>query len=106
MSKNIIELTSKNFNSFIKEGLVVVDFWAEWCGPCKIMEPVYEEVAKELKGEVKFGKVNVDKNTELAQNFFIMSIPTVIFFKKGKHADRVIGVMSREELIKKIGEVK
>ena len=106
MTKEITNLKSKNFSEFVKKGTAVVDFWAVWCGPCKIMEPIFDEVAEELKGKVKFGKVNVDENSEIAQKFEVMSIPTLIIFKEGKQIDRVIGVIEKEDLIDKIKSVK
>lgn len=99
-------LTSGNFDKFIKDDTVVVDFWAEWCGPCKMMDPIFEETAKELKGRAKFGKVNVDDETDLAQRFNVMSIPTLLFFRDGGQADRTIGLISKDGLIKKIKEIK
>ncbi|MEK6855398.1 MAG: thioredoxin [Nanoarchaeota archaeon] len=104
MATNTTDLDSKTFNKFIKEGDCVVDFWAEWCGPCKIMGPIFEEGAKEFKGKVRFGKVDVDKNNELAQRFGVMSIPTTIFFKKGEQIDRFSGAVSKSALIKMIKE--
>ena len=102
MDRNISELNASNFNDFIKEGTVAIDFWADWCGPCKIIGPTFEEVAGEFKGKAKFGKVNVDKNYELAQRFHIMSIPTMLFFKNGRQTNRAVGVIPKEELIAKI----
>ncbi len=101
MEKNITDLGEKSFDKFVKEGRAVVDFWAEWCGPCKMMSPIFEDVASELKGKVKFGKVDVEKNQDLAQRFQVMSIPTLIFFDKGKQITRSTGVLSKAELIKK-----
>lgn len=102
MSKNITELDKKSFDSFVKQGMVVVDFWAPWCGPCKIMGPVLDKTADELKDKAKFGKVNVDDNVELAQRFNIMSIPTLMFFRDGKQVDRAVGVVSKDSIEKKI----
>ena len=82
MSEHTIELTDENFDSKIKEGNWVVDFWASWCGPCRMMEPHFEEAAKEMKGKVNFGKVNVEEAQDLASRFMVMSIPTIIYFKK------------------------
>ena len=102
MTKNITNLNSENFDKFVKDGAVAVDFWAEWCGPCKIMGPIFEEAAGEIKDKAKFGKVNVDENSDLAQRFQVMSIPTLIFFRDGKQVDRVAGVIEKEEIAKKI----
>ncbi len=106
MSKNITELDSKNFDNFIKDGKAVIDFWAQWCAPCRIMAPIFEKVAENLKGKVKFGKVDVDKNMSLAQRFQVMSIPTTIFFKNKEQVDRAVGTIPKEELIKRIKEIK
>ena len=77
-----------------------------WCGPCKILSPTVEEVAHEFKDRAKFAKVNVDENLELAQRFGVMSIPTLIFFRDGKQVDATVGVISKEELVKKIKDIK
>ena len=106
MAKGVTELDKKTFDKFIKEDKVVVDFWASWCGPCKILSPIVEEVASEMKDKAKFAKVNVDDNLELAQKFQVMSIPTLIFFRDGKQADRTVGVISKEEIEKKIKNIK
>lgn len=86
------------------KGLVVVDLWANWCGPCKMMGPVIEELAKHYEGKVKIGKLDVDANGNTASKFGIASIPTTIFFKDGKEVDRMIGFQSKESLEKKIKE--
>ena len=97
------ELNSKNVDEFVSSGKVIVDFWAEWCGPCKVLGPNFKAASEELK-EVKFGSVDVDKNSELTQKFGVMSIPTIIFFKDGKDIDRVSGALEKEEIIKKAEE--
>ncbi len=85
---------------------VMVDFYAEWCGPCKMMAPVVEELGKKYEGKVKIAKVNVDENMDTAQNYGIMSIPTFVFFKGGKEAgERVTGAMAKETLAKKLDEL-
>lgn len=86
-----------NFDEFIKDGVVVVDFWAAWCGPCRMLAPVFDEVAAKLT-TVKFGKVNVDEAPELAKAYKIMSIPNVCIFKNGELVDRVIGLCDEDEL--------
>lgn len=78
---------------------VVIDFWATWCGPCKMLGPTIEELADELEGKVVVGKVDVDENRDLAGEFGVMSIPTVIFFKDGKEITRLVGVQSKEKLL-------
>lgn len=98
---HIKELSSDNFDDFIAKGNAVVDFWAEWCSPCRVMEPHLEKAAQEEKN-VKFGKVNVDDEPELAQRFQIMSIPTTIFFKNKEQVDRTVGALSKEMIISRI----
>ncbi len=99
MSKNIVELNEKNFDSSIKKGSWIVDFWAEWCGPCKIMAPYLEEASKELNGKVKFGKINVEENNDIVQKFEIRSIPTLLSFKKGEVVNSSIGTIDKEAII-------
>lgn len=93
---NIPEV-AQNFDEFVKDGVAVVDFWASWCGPCRMLAPILDEVAEKLS-EVKFGKVNVDNAPELAKQYKIMSIPNVCIFKNGELVDRVIGLCDEEEL--------
>lgn len=78
----------------------VLDFWAEWCGPCKFMEPLIEELEKELAGKVKFEKINVDENQELASSRQVMSIPTYIIEKNGQEVERIIGATQKENFLK------
>ena len=104
MGKNITDLDSKSLDKFIGKDSVVLDFWAPWCGPCKVLEPVVDSVAKEFDGTVKFGKVNIDKNQDLAQRFQVMSIPTMIFLKDGEQVERFSGAMSEDDLKKKVDD--
>lgn len=104
MSGNIIEFNEKSFDSATMKGNWVVDFWAPWCGPCKIMAPYFEASAKEFKGKVNFGKVNVDDEYELAQKFSIMSIPTILFIKDGEVIHSQVGAINKEQIIKLIDE--
>ena len=90
-------LTKENFNETIAEGVTLVDFWAEWCGPCRMMGPIIEELAEKLDGQYRICKVNVDNENELAARYGVMSIPTVILFKDGKELDKRIGVHPIEE---------
>jgi thioredoxin 1 len=106
MTVGIKDLSNESFNSFVKEGVAVVDFWAEWCGPCKMIAPIFKEAAEELGENAKFGKVDVDKNQELAQKFGVMSIPTILIFKNGEPVDRGVGVVEKEDLVKRIEGVK
>ena len=82
---------------------VVVDFWASWCGPCRMLAPVIEGLAKDLEGKAKVGKVNVDEENQLAAKYDIMSIPTVLAFKDGKVAASSVGVKSKEQLLSDLG---
>jgi len=92
-----VELTDAEFEGFINRyPLVVVDFWAEWCAPCRFMAPVLKELASELAGKVVFGKVNVDYNPETAARFGVMSIPTFIVFKNGAPVDAIVGAMPKQ----------
>lgn len=99
MAEKIIELTSKNFDELTSKGNWVIDFWAEWCGPCKMMEPEFEKVAQETQNKIKFGKINVDEEGELAQKFDVMSIPSMILFKNGKEIDRTVGALQKDAIL-------
>ena len=101
MADEVKVLDAGNFDSFIGKGNVVIDFWAGWCGPCKILSPVVEEVASEVKG-VKFGKVDIEKEGELAQRFQVMSIPTLIYYKDGEQVNRTTGALGKDELEKEL----
>lgn len=94
-----VELTEENFNGFVRDHpFVAVDCYADWCGPCKIMDPIVKELAGELKGKVVFGKLNVDEARGKAMEYGIMSIPTMLIFKDGKLVNKLIGAMRREKL--------
>ncbi len=94
----IPELTNGEFDKFIKDGVVLVDFFAEWCMPCVMMAPVLEDLCDELKGKIKIGKVNIEDNSELASKFNVSSIPNFVLFKDGKIVEQIIGSMTQEEL--------
>lgn len=98
-----LTLTSDNFDQIVLQSQkpVIVDFWASWCGPCKVMGPVVEELAGEME-LVVFGKVNVDENAELAQRYNILSIPTFIIFKSGQVAEQFAGTLSKAQLQERV----
>lgn len=93
-------LTDATFEGEIASGSVIVDFWAPWCGPCRMVGPVIDEIAQEHADKVTVGKVNVDENPSIAQKFGIMSIPTIILFKDGEPAKKVIGARSKADFLK------
>jgi len=92
------DLTNDNFDSTVGNGITLVDFWAEWCGPCKMMTPVIDELATEFGDKVTVGKIDVDAQQELAMKFQVSSIPTLIVFKDGEIAERFVGVTSKSDL--------
>ena len=95
--------TNTNFEQLItSDKLVVVDFWATWCGPCRMLSPILDEVAEEMADKIEVVKVNVDDADEIAARFRIMSIPTLLFFKDGKVVDKTVGAMPKPTLIEKI----
>lgn len=98
------EINAKEFEKEVLENKepVVADFWAEWCGPCRMLGPVFEKVSHEYKDKVKFVKINVDESNDLAQKYDVMSIPCVIFFKDGKEVDRFVGAVGEQTVKTKI----
>ena len=101
-----LHFTDANFKKEVLESDLptLVDFWASWCGPCKMIAPHIDELAKEYAGKMKFGKVDVDANSKVATNYGIMSIPTIIFFKNGKVLNQIVGAVSKLDLKRKIEE--
>jgi thioredoxin 1 len=104
MAENLVTLTEANFKDEVENSQVpvLVDFWAEWCGPCRMLTPILDELAKEKAGAVKIGKVNVDENPNLSAQFQVRSIPMLAFFKGGKQVDTVVGVQSKDALSKRL----
>lgn len=102
-----VEFTDKNFNDEVlkSDKPVLVDFWAAWCGPCQMMGPIVEDVAKEIGDAAKVGKLNVDENPEIAQKFGVMSIPTLIFFHNGNVVKQLVGVQAKETLLEELKNV-
>lgn len=103
-SEHVLTLNESNFQSEISGSSVpvLVDFWAEWCGPCRMLGPILDQLADEKAGAVKVGKVNVDENPELAAQFSVRSIPMMVFIKDGEVKDTVVGVQSKDALIKRL----
>jgi len=99
-SANITTLTQANFSTEVLQSTspVLVDFWAEWCGPCKALGPILDELAEEYNGKVRIGKVNIDEDQELAAQYRISSIPTLLLFKQGQVAEQLVGLRSKKDL--------
>jgi len=94
-----VHLNYPNFDKVVGNAMVLVDFWAEWCGPCKAQDPVLEEVAAEMDGKVLIGKVNVDDNRTLANKYGIMNIPTMILFRNGVKLHHFVGLQSKDRIV-------
>ncbi len=107
MSDNVIEITDANFEEEVVNSdiPVLVDFWAEWCGPCRMLTPTIEELAQEYQGKVKFGKLNTDNSRDTAVKFGISAIPTIILFKNGQMAKKTVGLASKRDLQAAIDEL-
>ena len=98
-----VKLSDANFEEIVKKhDLVIVDFWAPWCGPCLVVSPIIEELAKEYAGKVVFGKLNVDENPKTTSKFGVFSIPTIVFLRKGEEIDRIIGAVPKDYIKAKI----
>jgi thioredoxin 1 len=105
MATNISELTDSTFDEEVKgsDVPVLVDFWAEWCGPCKMVAPVLEEIAGENAGKIRIAKLNIDENLDTARRFDVMSIPTMILFKDGDAQLRIVGAKGKGQLLQELG---
>lgn len=98
---SVLTITSKNFEQEVSKSEipVLLDFWASWCGPCKMLSPIVDEVAEEVNGKVKVGKINVDEEQELARAFNIMTIPTLVVINNGKLVNQSVGVISKQQIL-------
>jgi len=103
---NVLTITSENYTQEVEQSdkIVLIDFWASWCGPCKMMSPIIDNVAKQLDGQVKVGKINVDAETELAVKYNIVSIPTLVIIKDGEVVKTFVGVQSKDTIIEALNE--
>ena len=101
---NLLELNDSNFNEEVvnSEDVVLVDFWAEWCGPCKMIAPIVEKISNDYSGKLKVGKLDVDSNPNISSTFGIRSIPTLLIFKSGKPVDQIVGAVSESAIVAKL----
>ena len=99
-------INSEEFNNLVEhtEGIAVVDFFATWCGPCKMLAPVFQEVGNELDGKAKFYKIDIDASLDIARQFSVSTVPTIIIFRNGEPIERLVGFMPKENLLSKIRE--
>lgn len=104
MAEGIVEVTTSTWDKEVLQdkGLVMIDFWAVWCGPCRMIAPTVEELAKEYSGKIKVAKLNTDENPDIASKYKIMGIPTIMFFKGGQRVDQVVGAVPKNQLKSKI----
>ena len=104
MAEGILDVTSSTWDTQVikAQGLIMVDFWAPWCAPCRMVSPTVEELAKEYQGRMKFMKLNTDENPDIASKYNIMGIPTVMLFKDGRSLDSIVGAVPKQQLKSKI----
>lgn len=100
-----VELNDSNFEAEVASGVTLVDFWAPWCGPCKMMAPVIDKISEEFSGRAKIAKMNVDENPATPSKFHIQGIPTMLFFKDGKAVDMVVGYTKQEAISQKLSNL-
>ena len=103
-AENVKIITDSNFDEEIKSGVTLVDFWAEWCGPCRRLAPAVDAIATEYDGRAKVAKMNVDENPNVPGRFMIRGIPTLLIFKNGQLADQIVGLVPKEEITKKLDQ--
>jgi thioredoxin len=103
-AENVKVFTDSNFDEEIKSGVTLVDFWAEWCGPCRRLAPAVDAIATEYDGRAKVAKMNVDENPNVPGRFMIRGIPTLLIFKNGQLADQIVGLVPKEEITKKLDQ--
>ena len=103
-AENVKIFTDSNFDEEIKSGVTLVDFWAEWCGPCRRLAPAVDAIATEYDGRAKVAKMNVDENPNVPGRFMIRGIPTLLIFKNGQLADQIVGLVPKEEITKKLDQ--
>ncbi len=104
-SENLIHLNDENFENEIKTGILLVDFYADWCGPCRMLTPIVEELAKEMKGKMRVGKIDTDQAVNVATKYEVTSIPTLILFKNGEAVKKVVGLKDLDSLRKMVTAV-
>ena len=104
MAEGVSEVTTSTWDSEVirAQGVVMIDFWAAWCGPCRIISPTIEELSKEYSGKIKVLKLNTDENSDIASRYQVMGIPTIMFFKDGTKLDQIVGVVPKQVLKAKI----
>lgn len=103
--QNILQLTDENINREMHDKIVLVDFWAAWCAPCRMMNPILNELVDEISTNCRIGKVNIEEHPTLAQRFNVRSIPTMIIFMDGKEVHRMVGIRSKDQILKAIDKI-